>query len=387
MITNNVDAKNGRQLEILRQFAEAKPSELIPILELIPIPICVTDSAGTVVRVNQSYCDFYGYTREELIGNSFLVVVPEDFHAQMQQLHDEFMSNHYEMQGKWEVLDKEGKTRKIISTAAYIPANDSLGACKMTFLVETNEDKHTLNELQKMVSHLNHKLSALEVAQQLTNHDMRNNLASILQMVEVLLDKQPSDSQKIWLEHLRTRSSQTLNMIKSSLDYAQMEQGDYLPNTEEFDLAQLIKTEFAELQKNFRSKSLNITLFYQNHPLSEEKVMMKADKFYMQRMLHNLLLNALEASETNQEISVTLDHNGFFKITVHNQGTIPAEVREHFFEKFVTSGKAKGTGLGTYLAKLVVEMHEGTIAYRSSEEHGTDIIILLPRKILLNKSF
>jgi PAS domain S-box-containing protein len=368
---------------MLRQFAEAKPSELIPILDLIPIPICVTDSAGIFVKVNQAYCDFYGYTSEELIGSSFLRVVPEDFRTQMQQLHDEFMSNRYEMLGKWEVLDKDGNLRTILSKAAYVPENSHLGACKMTFLVEIDQGQRALQELQETVNLLEQKLSALEVAQQLSNHDMRNNLASILQMVEVLLDKQPSETQKVWLEHLRNRSAQTLEMLNTSLDYAQMERGKYSPKSETFDLVQLIKNEFFELQKVIGQKSVSLSVSCGAHSLSDEVVKVKADKFYMQRMFHNLLLNAVEASEANQEILVTLEHNGFFKITVHNHGAIPAGVREHFFEKFVTSGKKKGTGLGTYLAKLIVEMHQGTITYRSSEEYGTDIIILLPDKVLL----
>ncbi|WP_424582554.1 ATP-binding protein, partial [Tunicatimonas sp.] len=55
------------------------------------------------------------------------------------------------------------------------------------------------------------------------------------------------------------------------------------------------------------------------------------------------------------------------------------ELRDSFFEKFATAGKKKGTGLGTYIAKLVVNMHQGSIAYHSSEEYGTDIVILLPQ--------
>jgi len=383
MITNNVDAKNGRQLEILRQFAEAKPSELIPILDLISTPICVTDKAGMLVKVNQSYCDFFGYAPEELVGRSFLLVVPQDLRTQVQQLHDEFMSNRYEMQGKWEVLDKEGNLRNIISTAAYVPANAQQGPYKMTILLEVDRGQPALQELKRTVDVLEQKLSALQLAQQLSNHDLRNNLASILQMVEVLLVKKPSEYQKVWLEHLRSRSSQTLDMLKTSLDYAQMEQGEYRPKPEIFDLGQLIKNEFTELQKVFSDKSIRMSLSSCDCPLGEEEVIVQADKFYLQRMFHNLLLNALEASEANQEISVILDYNGFFRITVHNCGVIPLKVREHFFEKFVTSGKEKGTGLGTYLAKLVVEMHQGTITYRSSEELGTDIIILLPRKVLL----
>ena len=40
-------------------------------------------------------------------------------------------------------------------------------------------------------------------------------------------------------------------------------------------------------------------------------------------------------------------------MVIENPGEVPAEIRSHFFDKFVTSGKKQGTGLGTYSAKLI----------------------------------
>jgi nitrogen-specific signal transduction histidine kinase len=43
------------------------------------------------------------------------------------------------------------------------------------------------------------------------------------------------------------------------------------------------------------------------------------------------------------------------RIMIQNKGAVPAEIRERFFDKFVTSGKQGGTGLGTYSAKMLAE--------------------------------
>ena len=377
------DIQNERHLETLRKFAETKPSELLPLLDVIPIGICITNQYGYFKNVNQAYCNFYGYSRDELIGNSFTLVVPEANREYMQELHDQFMGKKYELHGKWEVKDKYGNICKIISNAAYLPATDTEGPQKMTFIAEVKQTDTVLNDLNLTVNLLQKKISAQEVAQQLSNHDLRNNLASILQMVELLLDKQPTDEQKIWLNHLKERSGHTLELLGTSLDYSKMEQGQYEPRESLFDIIKAIRGELAQLHHIIQRKAIQVLLFYKDQAVGhEQEIMVEADKFYIERMFHNLLTNALEASPEDQQVTVSLEENSFLKITIHNEGVIPADVRDHFFDKFTTSGKKKGTGLGTYIAKLVVEMHEGSIAYRSSEEEGTDIVILLPRRVL-----
>jgi signal transduction histidine kinase len=50
-----------------------------------------------------------------------------------------------------------------------------------------------------------------------------------------------------------------------------------------------------------------------------------------------------------------------------------------FFEKYSTSGKDTGTGLGTYSAKLMANIQGGDIGFESTEQTGTCLIISLPR--------
>jgi len=59
-------------------------------------------------------------------------------------------------------------------------------------------------------------------------------------------------------------------------------------------------------------------------------------------------------------------------------GTVPESIRDHFFKKYVTAGKLKGTGLGTYSAKLIAEAHGGMINMQSSEDSGTTVTVQLP---------
>ncbi|MBT7891435.1 MAG: ATP-binding protein, partial [Deltaproteobacteria bacterium] len=95
-------------------------------------------------------------------------------------------------------------------------------------------------------------------------------------------------------------------------------------------------------------------------------------------MLANLIKNAVEASPEGESISINVDKKESAIVSIHNKGVVPEEIGDKFFEKFTTSGKTTGTGLGTYSAKLIAEFQKGQIGMTTSEEHGTTITIRLP---------
>ncbi|MCP4757778.1 MAG: ATP-binding protein, partial [Proteobacteria bacterium] len=71
------------------------------------------------------------------------------------------------------------------------------------------------------------------------------------------------------------------------------------------------------------------------------------------------------------------------RIAIHNAGAIPEEIRDTFFDKYVTFDKMGGTGLGTYSAKLMVETIGGGIGLETSAKDGTTITVTLPINGLL----
>jgi len=67
------------------------------------------------------------------------------------------------------------------------------------------------------------------------------------------------------------------------------------------------------------------------------------------------------------------------RIDIMNIGVVPAEIRSRFFDKYVTTGKFKGTGLGTYSAKMMIKAQGGDITMHTSDEDSKTIVtILLP---------
>ena len=127
-------------------------------------------------------------------------------------------------------------------------------------------------------------------------------------------------------------------------------------------------------------KNIDIALIFNKRMLSINDVLyFEGDRVYLQNIINNLLKNAIEASPSDQRIKIRIkDLSEYVSISIHNWGTIPEDVRDTFFEKYASSGKKGGVGLGTYIVHLVVKAHDGEITFNSSDNEGTDISIILP---------
>ncbi len=128
-------------------------------------------------------------------------------------------------------------------------------------------------------------------------------------------------------------------------------------------------------------KNLSLSIEVFGHPVGpQEEFMIQGEKLLCYSMFANLIKNALEASSDGETVTITLDHSdkGTAIIRIQNNGTVPTEMREKFFDKYSTSGKYGGTGLGTYSASLLAKTLNGQIEMTTSETDGTTIIIQLP---------
>jgi len=109
------------------------------------------------------------------------------------------------------------------------------------------------------------------------------------------------------------------------------------------------------------------------------------DSHRLQQIMVNLISNAVKYNPQDTHIDVSVVRKGdAVMISVRNRGKpIPKEKQEQLFQKFAraeTKGteKTKGTGLGLFITKQVVELHGGEITFTSTEESGTTFYIKLP---------
>lgn len=110
--------------------------------------ICITDSRGIYVDVNNEYCKIYGYTKNELIGNHFSKVVPQDYKDILSTLHDDFIEGKEEISAEWTVIRKNGEFIDIFASAKLLIYDDGT-RYKVTSIRDITENKRYKNILQK----------------------------------------------------------------------------------------------------------------------------------------------------------------------------------------------------------------------------------------------
>ena len=111
-----------------------------------------------------------------------------------------------------------------------------------------------------------------------------------------------------------------------------------------------------------------------------------ADKFQLKRVIINFLSNAVNYGYKNTEIivSVKIDKNNISLDVQNNAPYIPPEKMVDMYKKYKSSNNAKfqktGTGLGLYLAKQIVDAHNGTVYATSTEDNVCNFGFSIPTK-------
>ncbi|GCE07546.1 hypothetical protein KDAU_48750 [Dictyobacter aurantiacus] len=73
------------------------------------------------------------------------------------------------------------------------------------------------------------------------------------------------------------------------------------------------------------------------------------------------------------------DSDSWMLCSVHNQGTpIPADLIAHLFQPFVSGRRSQGLGIGLYLARSIVEAHNGELTVSSEGSTGTKFTLAIP---------
>ena len=216
-----------------------------------------------------------------------------------------------------------------------------------------------------------------EDVNRIMRHDLKTPLNSVIGFSDLLLTDEKftanADHTHI-LGIIREAGYRLLEMINISLDLYKMEQGTYVLVPKPVDILPIAHKIMHGFQDRVAAKKLAVTIRQHNEPF-----MVLGEELLCYSLLANLIKNALEAAPRNTEIHIETNATAEGAvITIHNQGTVPAEMVSRFFEKYATSGKSDGTGLGTYSAHLITKTQNGTIQMDTSETEGTTLRVVLP---------
>jgi len=237
-------------------------------------------------------------------------------------------------------------------------------------------------ELARQNEALKEAAKLREDVDHIMRHDLKAPLTGIIGLPRILLDSgELSESQTKLLSLVEESGLKMLSMINRSLDLFKMERGTYVFSPEPVEVVSLLRRLFAEMAAMAGKRGISFLLMGEGKPVTTDfTVDVSGERLLLHTMFANCLMNALEASPKGGQILVVLYGTDPVTIRIHNQGAVPPAIRESFFQKFVTAGKVGGTGLGTYSAKLIAEVHGGTIGMETSDADGTTVTIVLPRE-------
>ena len=139
------------------------------IFETANVGICVTDKDRKFIAVNDAYAQLYGYQKEELIGEEFSMMLPEDQRDYASKLHDDYIAERTEeTAGEWTVSKKDGTLLAVWVTAGRLKSSSNQ-VYKVTTVTDISERKAYIQQLEN-------ELRRNELLLQQLHHRVKNNL-------------------------------------------------------------------------------------------------------------------------------------------------------------------------------------------------------------------
>jgi signal transduction histidine kinase len=174
-----------------------------------------------------------------------------------------------------------------------------------------------------------------------------------------------------------------MSMLNLSSELYNIETDRFKLTAVPVDVGQLLLGLVELARSSFAEKRLTIELDT-NSADGGESLMASGDTMLCYSMLQNLLKNACEAAPPDSTVLVTIKDEHPLRILLQNKGVVPVGIRENFFEKYATSGKPGGTGIGTYSARLLALAQHGSITMDTQDNDSTTTLtVSLPRRPML----
>ena len=214
------------------------------------------------------------------------------------------------------------------------------------------------------------------------SHDLRTPLTSIRAMIEALADGVVSDPATVnrYYTTIRSQIENLSGLINDLFELSQLETGQVKLQVEPINLNDLLSDVVESMQPQATAKEVSLQAIF-----SEDLPPIMAEFVKVQRVLNNLVQNAIRHTPTSGSVSLaTKVVPQGVQVEVEDTGEgISAEDLPHIFDQFFRGEKSRsretgGSGLGLAIAKSIVEAHNGQIWVDSQVGHGTRFSFILP---------
>lgn len=341
---------------------------LAAVLSSAPVGIGLVSRERVLSMVNYRLCEILGYLPVDLEGkNTRMLYVSEEEYDHVGRLLYPKLGGVGTACLETRMVRKDGQVLEIMISAAALDAGDLSKGLIFTLLdISGHKRLQTLREDMERV----------------IRHDLRQPAQSVMGVCQLLsAGDNLTEKQVLLLGRLEAAAVRMLDLLNLSLDLHALESGAYRLDPADVDLAELCRGVLTEAAQRFNRSARDLRLLLNGNDCgASDRLRIKGDGRLLRSVLENLVHNALEAGNKGR-VTVALENGGDVSVSVHNPQPVPEPMRAVFFDKYATSGKDGGRGLGTYAVRLVAELHGGSAHMDSSDRAGTTVTVRLPGRV------
>lgn len=352
-------------------------------LEASTAGVVMVDVTGRISLVNRTVVEYFGYTREELLGMTVDQLVPTPSRLRHGELRQEFFQNS-SARAMGRGMDLQGQRKN----GELFPLEIGLNPIETDeghFVIATIVDISASKKAEAAIRHAKEEAERANRMKSeflnLMSHELRTPLTVILGNIPMLTDPahlpSPVETAEIACD-IQESSEHLLFLINDLLDISKIEAGKMDLHLADVDLADLAANVTANMGNLAAEKGLSLET-------DLPPLMVRADPLRLKQILLNLLSNAVKFTDQGSVAVRAQAVDGMVQITVSDTGHgIPAASLPLLFNKFkqLDSGstrKAGGSGLGLVITRKLVELHGGHISVSSVLDQGSEFTFTIPR--------
>ncbi len=348
---------------IMRYYLEA-------LIEASNDAIMAKTLSGQVVCWNKGAERLYGFTSEEMLGDSISIIMPADRKQEMVDIIQRICRGEQVERYETVRIRKDGTLIDVSLTAS--PIKDAQGGILGVVVIA-----HDITERKRIERELREKEQRKDDFISIASHELKTPITSIKAMTQFLqrqFEKEGNNEAAYYLARIDGQINRLSRLVSDLLDVTKIQAGRLGLVREAFDFDEWLKGLIGDLQQG-NSHQINCS--------GKVGRAIVGDRDRLGLVVTNLITNGIKYSPRTKTIDVRVmaDQNSVV-VSVQDYGIgIPADMLEKIFERFfriVDNRDALGLGLGLFISAEIVKLHGGNIWVESVEGEGSTFSFSLP---------
>jgi PAS domain S-box-containing protein len=364
------DITYGRRGEEILRDSSKRLGELAAIVESSDDVILSKDLNGIITSWNAAATRVFGYSANEMIGQSILKLIPKEFHSDEKTIIEQVRAGRRVEHFETVRLTKSGQLIEVSLTVSPVKDEDGqvIGASKI--LREISERKRLEQSLLQA-----EKIAATGRMAATIAHEINNPLEAVMNLLYLLRPKVSDPEAANFLSTAESELSRVSHIAKQTLGYYREH-----ASASSTSLTEIVQHAISIYEPRCVAANIEIRRSFS----SLQKVVLRRGE--MMQVISNLLMNAIYAMPAGGVLSVSVEDvqgppHGIV-LAIQDDGVgIEAHNLPKVFDAFFTTRSTIGTGIGLFVAKQFVEGHGGQIMIESQNDpahHGTTVSVFLP---------